>query len=236
MAIAAVSGSRWQDNNFGAITDTVVSGALAGTVAVGELLVAVHQLFADENQTFSDDKGNTWHTASVRSYNGAVGAAIQFGWAFVTTGGTVTVSATSATSSNRQLAVSRYTGADTGVGPDGTATAANNGTGSNSTVAPGSITGTGAGILIAAGLSPTAGDLAAASGYTAFDLDPPAFTYDCFAVQEKVTGAGGAEDPAFNASTQKDYWLAIGIAFRASGGGGSSIAAISSNDHLMGVR
>jgi hypothetical protein len=219
-AIAPISGSQWADNRDGEIAATSVDFVLAGTYSAGDLVVCDVQVLADEDSSFTlSGSGNTL-TPGPRSYNGAIGASIQFAWGFVVTGGSLTVTNTSASAVNREISCSGYTGADSGTAPDGTATSANNGSGSPSTVAPGSITTSGAGIRIASGLSSVSGDLAAGTGYTAYDLDPLAFTYDVWSVQEKITVAGGAEDSSFSASTQKDYWLAIAITFKASGGGG----------------
>lgn len=162
---------------------------------------------------------NTWTSVTPTSSDSAVYGTLAFGFAINGSAGSRTVTASSATSCNRAIATCSYTGAS--ASPlDGTPTAAQ-GSGSSSVIAPGAITTTGAGLLLAAGVGTGAGPLTAASGYTGTNFSLSG-VYATFGVQEKITTGAVTESPGFSYSDS--FWLSVGIAFKATGG--ASVAPI----------
>lgn len=221
MAIATESGNGWAGASSGG-SATSVAKTFASTVGAGSLMVAVTQILTPaETVTFSDGV-NTWTSVTPVSQNSAVYGTLAVGFAINASSGSRTVTASSGTSCNRAIITCSYTGAS--ASPlDGTPTAANNASGSSSVIAPGAITTTGAGILIAAGVGTGAGPLVAASGYTLATSFGLSGVYATFGVQEKVTTTGVTENPGFNYSDS--FWLSVGIAFK-SASGGASVAPI----------
>ncbi len=146
MAIS-VENSWTGTSSVGSVTSW--AKALPSTVGAGSLIVAVTTIYAPgETVTFSDGV-NTWTTITPTSSNSSVYETLAIGFAINTSSGSRTVTASSGTSCDRAVAVASYAGQS--ASPlDGTPTAASNATGTSSTVAPGAITTTGAGILIAA--------------------------------------------------------------------------------------
>lgn len=220
MAIATESGNGWAGASSGG-SATSVAKTYASTVGAGSLMVAVTQILTTgETVTFSDTV-NTWTSVTPVSQNSAVYGTLAIGFAINGSAASRTVTASSATSCNRAIITCSYTGAS--ASPlDGTPTAANNASGSSSVIAPGAITTTGAGILIAAGVGTGAGPLLAATGYTLATSFGLGGVYSTFGVQEKITTGAVTENPGFNYSD--GFWLAVGIAFKATGG--ASVAPI----------
>lgn len=219
MAIATESGNGWAGASSGG-SATSVAKTFASTVGAGSLMVAVTQILTPgETVTFSDGV-NTWTSVTPTASNSAVYATLAFGFAINGSAGSRTVTATSGTSCNRAIATCSYTGAS--ASPiDGTPTSANNASGSSSVIAPGAITTTGAGLLLAAGVGTGAGPLTAASGYTGTNFSLSG-VYATFGVQEKITTGAVTENPGFGYSDS--FWLSVGIAFKSASAG--SVAPI----------
>lgn len=218
MAIATESGNGWAGASSGG-SATSVAKTFASTVGAGSLMVAVTQILTPgETVTFSDGV-NTWTSVTPTASNGAVYGTLAFGFAINGSAGSRTVTASSTTSCNRAIATCSYTGASA-LPLDGTPTSAV-GPGSSAVVAPGSITTTGAGLLLAAGVATGAGPLTAASGYTGTNFSLSG-VYATFGVQEKITTGAVTENPGFGYSDS--FWLSVGIAFKSASAG--SVAPI----------
>lgn len=216
MAYAVVAGNDWIVGV--AHPGTSVSKALGVSTTSGSLLVAISQVFTNEAApVFSDDRANTWASGVTLAYNGALGCRFDLAYALVTSAGATTITATGTASTNRDLIVAEFTGAGSSSVVDGAPVTATNS--STSSMDPGAITTTQSGLIIGAALysspagtpTPTSGSYAAYNVATSGDYD--------FNVCHRIsTGALTGERPSWSS---KDFWLALGIAFKDSGSGAS---------------
>jgi hypothetical protein len=221
MAFAIVSSNDWISGV--AHPGTSVSKAFGVSTTAGSLLVAVSQVFTNEaSPTFSDSKGNTWANGVSRAYDGGMGVKFDLGYALVGVGngGATTVTATGTANVNRDIIIAEFTGAAAASIVDGTAVSAAGS--SSSSMDPGAITTTQTGLVIGAAIysgpagtpTPTNGAYAAYNVTTSGDYT--------FNICHRITsGALTNEHPSWSA---KDFWLALGIAFKDAGGGGAGIS------------
>lgn len=220
MAVAIVAGNDWIVGT--AHPGTSVSKAFGVSTTAGSLLVAVSPTFTNEAApVFSDSAGNTWANGINLAYNGSLGIRLDLAYALVGSAGATTVTATGTASTNRDIIIAEFTGVASTSVVDGTPT---NATGSSSSsMAPGGITTTGAGVVIGVAVysSPSGTPTPSSGSYTAYNVATSG-DYDFNVCHRITTGALTAENPSWSA---KDFWIAMGIAFKASGGG-SSVAPI----------
>ena len=221
MAIAIVAGNDWIVGT--AHPGTSVSKALGVSTTAGSLLVAITQTFTNEAApTFSDDRGNTWASGVSVAYSGALGCRFDLGYALVGSAGATTITATGTASTNRDIIVAEFTGAASTSVVDGTPVTASGS--STSAMDPGAITTTTAGVIIGAAIysSPSGTPTPASGSYTGYNVATSG-DYDFNVCHRITTGALTAEHPSWSS---KDFWMALGIAFKAASGGGASVAPI----------
>ncbi len=218
MGYAIVSGNDW-------IVGTAHPGTSCGkTLGVstteGSLLLAVSQVFANEaSPVFTDSKGNAWTNGVSVAYDSSLGVKFDLGFALVEAGksGSTIITATGTANTNRDIIVAEYTGAAASSVVDGAGVQAAGS--SSSAMDPGGITTTQSGLIIGAALysSPAGTPTAANGAYTAYNVSTSG-DYPFNVIARVTSGALSAEHPSWSS---KDFWIAIGIAFKDSAGGGA---------------
>jgi hypothetical protein len=223
MAIARVTNNTWLSARAlsGAAT-SYVERAFVDNVQAGSLLVAVAQVMGNKSVTFSDSQGNAWVTAIEPAYSGALGVRYAIGYASNASAGATTVRATYPDdASNRSIVIMEYTGCATASPVDGTATSA---TGSSDTpMAPGNITSTGDAVFIGAAVyASPAGTPTPGTDFTGYERTQDGdYTIN---IEDRIVSGAATINPAWS---NKTFWLALGIAFKAAAGGSSTpIAAL----------
>lgn len=221
MAVAIVAGNDWIAGT--AHPGTSVSKALGVSTTAGSLLVAITQTFTNEAApVFTDNRGNTWAAGVNVAYSGALGCRFDLGYALVSSAGATTITATGTASTNRDIIVAEFTGVASTSVVDGAPTSASGS--SSSSMNPGAITTTTAGVIIGAAIysSPAGTPTPSSGSYTGYNVTTSG-DYDFNVCHRISTGALTSESPSWSS---KDFWMAIGIAFKAASGGGGSVAPI----------
>lgn len=215
MAIAPVSGNTRLVGT--ATPGAVVTKTFANSVTAGSLLFAIYECITNDPIAVTDNVNGAW-TAGPSVYSSALGALIGCAYFPNSGAGSITVTATGANAAqNKGLIITEYSGALTASPVDGTPVS--NQSSGTSAISAGSITTTQAGIILGASI------------YTATSPDPtPNANYAGtvsaitggypIAVEEWITSTGQATAVDWGS---KDFWSAIGIAFKAAGGGGGPV-------------
>lgn len=216
MAITRVTGNSFSDLLWASALSGDGTGyvekAFANPVTAGSLLVAAVQVNGNKTPTFSDGV-NTWQTGILSAYSGALDVRIAIGYAMNASAGATTVRATfEDDTKNRSIIIAEYAGVATASAVDGTPTSASGS--SDSAMAPGAITSTGDALFIGFALySSPPGTPTPATNFTGYEASPAsAYTLN---VEDRIATGAGAINPSWS---NKTFWLATGIAFKAAGG------------------
>lgn len=194
-----------------------VSRSFAVNVTAGSLLFVRYVSFTNDPLTWADNLNGAW-TDGPAVYNGSLGARLGCAYFPNSAAGAITVTGTGAQAAqNKCMVLSEYAGALTASPVDGTPVS--NQSSGTSAISAGSITTTQAGIIIGAAIyTPTSPDPTPNANFGG-SVVTLSGNYP-MACEEWITSTGQAQSVDWSS---KDFWSAIGIAFKAAGGGGGPV-------------
>lgn len=201
-----------------------VERSFVDSVQAGSLIVAAVQIMGDQVPTFSDTVNGAWPGGNVYvpTFSDTLSARWAFGWIENSGAGAMTVRATLPDdTNNRSIMIAEITGMATSSALDGTPTFADGS--SDSAMAPGNITSTGDAVFIGiAAWSWPAGEPTAGSGFTATHNTDGDYKWS---VEDQIVTGAATINPSWS---NKTFWRAMGIAFKAAAGGDSTPPTLTS--------
>jgi len=225
VSISYASGNAYLSNVVP--SQTSISKAFANAVQAGSLLVAV-QFWSntDEVQTFSDNNGNTWIKPIAQRWHSNLSNGIAIAYAVNANAGATTVTCSSTSTISRDLVIIEILGAATVSPVDGTPIG-NEANGSTSNPDPGAITTAGAGIILGVAVIYPTDNPTAGTSYTSQYHSTASGSLYNLAIEDFITSGAQTNNHA-SWATAEDYWLALGVAFKAAASGGATTTKVMS--------